>query len=100
MLRKHYACHPEHREGSQFVAKPGFFASLRMTTKVVLLALLCLTGCGSASPQDRTALTRPELTDLMAQLQRSPTGPGVDLRITTLVASREMWWLLLQVRVL
>jgi len=80
------------------MAKPGFFASLRMTTKVVLLALLCLTGCVSASPQDRTALTRPDLTDLMAQLQRNPIGPGEDLRITTLVESREMSGLLVQVR--
>src|SRR5207245_9662579 len=65
---------------------------------VALVALLCLTGCVSASPQDRTALTRPDLTDLLAQLQRNPIGPGEDLRITTLVESREMSGLLVQVR--
>src|SRR5438132_12093227 len=65
---------------------------------VALVALLCLAGCASASPQDRTALTRPDLTDLMAQLQRNPIGPGEDLRITTLVESREMSGLLVQVR--
>jgi mannose-6-phosphate isomerase-like protein (cupin superfamily) len=80
------------------MAMPRFFASLRMTTKEVLLALLCLAGCASASPQDRTALTRPDLTDLLAQLQRNPIGPGEDLRITTLVESREMSGLLVQVR--
>src|SRR2546428_11868257 len=65
---------------------------------VALVALLCLTGCVSASPQDRTALTRPDLTDLMAQLQRNPIGPSEDLRITTLVESREMSGLLVQAR--
>src|SRR5207245_9918094 len=65
---------------------------------VALVALLCLTGCVSASPQDRTALTRPDLTDLLAQLQRNPIGPGEDLRITTLVESLEMSGLLVQVR--
>jgi mannose-6-phosphate isomerase-like protein (cupin superfamily) len=61
------------------------------------MVLLCLAGCASASPQDRTALTRPDLTDLMAQLQRNPIGPGEDLRITTLVESPEMSGLLVQV---
>ena len=41
---------------------------------------------------------RPDLTDLMAQLQRNPIGPGEDLRITMLVESREMSGLLVQVR--
>src|SRR5213594_2204669 len=80
------------------MAKPRFFASLRMTTKVVLLALLCLAGCESASSQDRTDQTRPELTDLLAQLERNPLGPDEALRITKLVESPEMSGLLVQVR--
>ncbi len=63
---------------------------MRRPRCVALVASLCLAGCVSASPQDRTALTRPDLTDLLAQLQRNPIGPGEDLRITTLVESREM----------
>ena len=38
------------------------------------------------------------LTDLLAQLERNPIGPGEDLRITRLVESHEMSGLLVQVR--
>src|SRR3989454_12803720 len=65
---------------------------------VTLVALLCLAGCASASSQDRTNQTRPELTDLLAQLERNPLGPDEALRITKLVESPEMSGLLVQVR--
>ncbi len=62
------------------------------------LLLLCLAGCASASSQDRMDPTRPELTDLLAQLERNPLGPDEALRITKLVESPEMSGLLVQVR--
>src|SRR6266511_777298 len=62
------------------------------------LLLLCLAGCAVASSQDRTDPTRPELTDLLAQLERNPLGPDEALRITKLVASPEIFVLLVQVR--
>src|SRR5438445_12497415 len=65
---------------------------------VTLVALLCLAGCASASSQDRTDQTRPEFTDLLAQLERNPLGPDEALRITKLVESPEMSGLLVQVR--
>lgn len=65
---------------------------------LVFLCGIGLSSCASASPQDRTALTRPVLTNLLAQLERDPIGPGEDLRITTLVESPEMSGLLVQVR--
>jgi mannose-6-phosphate isomerase-like protein (cupin superfamily) len=85
-------------EWSQFMAKPRFFASLRMTTKVVLVALLCLVGCASASHPYSTDPAQPDLADLLAQLERNPIGPGEELRITKLVESHEMSGLLVQVR--
>ena len=63
-----------------------------------MFALLCLAGCASASPQERTDPPRLELTDLLAQLERNPIGPGEELRITHLVESPEMSGLLVQVR--
>ncbi len=63
-----------------------------------VVGLLCLAGCASASPQDWTDPTRPELTDLLAQLDRNSIGPGEELRITNLVESHEMSGLLVQVR--
>ena len=65
---------------------------------VALFALLCLAGCASASPQEQTDPPRLELTDLLAQLERNPIGPGEELRITHLVESPEMSGLLVQVR--
>ena len=65
---------------------------------VALFALLCLAGCASASPQEQTDPPRLELTDLLAQLERNPIGPGEELRITKLVESHEMSGLLVQVR--
>ena len=62
------------------------------------LLLLCLAGCAVASLPDRTDPTRPELTDLLAQLERNPLGPDEALRITKLVESPEMSGLLVQVR--
>jgi hypothetical protein len=70
----------------------------RMTTKVVLVALLCLVGCASASLPDGADPARPDLADLLAQLERNPIGPGEELRITKLVESAEMSGLLVQVR--
>src|SRR3989442_13549165 len=61
------------------------------------LLLLCLAGCAVASLPDRTDPTRPELTDLLAQLERNTLGPDEALRITKLVESPEMSGLLVQV---
>jgi mannose-6-phosphate isomerase-like protein (cupin superfamily) len=41
---------------------------------------------------------RPDLTDLQAQLERNPIGPGEAVRITKLVDSPDMSGLLVQVR--
>jgi mannose-6-phosphate isomerase-like protein (cupin superfamily) len=71
---------------------------MRRPWGVVLFALLCLAGCASASSQERTDPPRLELTDLLAQLERNPIGPGEELRITHLVESPEMSGLLVQVR--
>src|SRR5437870_7968019 len=71
---------------------------MRRPWGVALFALLCLAGCASASHPERTDPTRPELTDLLAQLERNPIGPGEELRITKLVESHEMSGLLVQVR--
>ncbi|TLY43603.1 MAG: cupin domain-containing protein [Nitrospirae bacterium] len=62
-------------------------------TPFLLLAACVVTGCAHAEPPGT-----PDIADLMAQLQRNPIGPGEDLRITTLVESREMSGLLVQVR--
>ena len=70
----------------------------KSTLTPFLLALLCLARCASAVPQDGPDLTRTVLTDLLAQLERNPIGPGEELRITRLVESPEMSGLLVQVR--
>jgi quercetin dioxygenase-like cupin family protein len=70
----------------------------KSTLTPFLLALLCLAGCASASSQDRSDPTRPDLTDLLAQLERNPIGSDEALRITKLVESHEMSGLLVQVR--
>ena len=61
-------------------------------------ALLCLGGCASAELQEPPSLVRPDLTDLHAQLERNPIGPGEAVRITRLVDSPDMSGLLVQVR--
>jgi len=70
----------------------------KSTLTPFLLALLCLARCASAVPQDGPDLTRTVLTDLLAQLERNPIGPGEDLRITRLVESPAISGLLVQVR--
>ena len=62
------------------------------------LLLLCLVGCAAASLPDGADPARPDLADLLAQLERNPIGPGEELRITKLVESPEMSGLLVQVR--
>jgi mannose-6-phosphate isomerase-like protein (cupin superfamily) len=57
-----------------------------------------LGGCASAEPQEPPSLVRPDLTDLQAQLERNPIGPGEAVRITKLVDSPDMSGLLVQVR--
>src|SRR5438445_8788285 len=73
-------------------------SEMRRPWSVALFALLCFAGCASAVPQDGPDLTRMVLTDLLAQLERNPIGPGEELRITKLVESHEMSGLLVQVR--
>jgi len=61
---------------------------------VFLLCLAWLLGTAPASADS----SLPDLTDLQAQLERNPIGPGEELRITKLVESHEMSGLLVQVR--
>jgi len=61
---------------------------------VFLLCLAWLLGTAPASADS----SLPDLTDLQAQLERNPIGPGKELRITKLVESHEMSGLLVQVR--
>ncbi len=63
-----------------------------------LVAWLCLGGCASAELQEPPSVVRPDLTDLQAQLERNPIGPGEAVRITKLVDSPDMSGLLVQVR--
>ena len=58
-----------------------------------MVALLCLGGCAHAGPPEPLAIT-----DLQAQLERNPIGPGEAVRITKLVESPDMSGLLVQVR--
>lgn len=59
--------------------------------------LLCLAWLPGPAPASADS-SLPDLTDLQAQLERSPIGPGEELRITRLVESHEMSGLLVQVR--
>ncbi len=63
-------------------------------TPFLLLCLAWLLGTAPASADS----SLPDLTDLQAQLERNPIGPGEELRITKLVESHEMSGLLVQVR--
>ena len=67
-------------------------------TPFLLAALLCLAGCASVHSPGPPDLSRPDITDLQAQLERNPIGPGEELRITRLVESPDMSGILVQVR--
>ena len=65
---------------------------------VALVVVLCLGGCVAAPSPGPQDFSRPEITDLQAQLERNPIGPGEAVRITKLVDSSDMSGLLVQVR--
>jgi len=71
---------------------------MRRPWGAALVALLCLGGCASAPSQGTPDFSRPEITDLQAQLERDPIGPGEAVRIIRLVDSPDMSGLLVQVR--
>ncbi len=71
---------------------------MRQPWCVALVAMLCLAGCAPTQPSGQPDLSRPDLADLLAQLERNPIGPGEELRITKLVESPEMSGLMVQVR--
>ena len=57
-----------------------------------VVGLLCLAGCASASPQERTDPTRPELTDLLAQLERALFGPdGAPVGVADVVVAMSQY---------
>ena len=59
----------------------------------LLLAGCLVVGCVHSGPPDA-----PAITDLQAQLERDPIGPGEAVRITRLVDGPDMSGLLVQVR--
>lgn len=65
---------------------------------VALVALLGLAGCAAAPSPGPPDFSRSDRTDLQAQLERNPIGPGETVRITKLVDSSDMSGILVQVR--
>lgn len=65
---------------------------------VAPVAVLCLGGCASVPSPGPPDFSRPEITDLQAQLERDPIGPREAVRVTRLVDSPDMSGLLVQVR--
>jgi mannose-6-phosphate isomerase-like protein (cupin superfamily) len=68
------------------------------STLTLFLLLLWIGGCAPAPPPGHPDPARPELADLLAQLERNPIGPGEEVRITRLVESPDMSGILVQVR--
>jgi mannose-6-phosphate isomerase-like protein (cupin superfamily) len=71
---------------------------MRRPLLVVWAALLCLAGCASVQSPAAPDFSRPDLNDLVAQLERNPIGPDEEMRITRLVESPDLSGLLVQVR--
>ena len=72
-------------------------AQRKRSWRILWSVLACLAWLLSAALSSANP-SLPDLTDLLAQLDQNPIGPGEELRITKLVESPEMSGLLVQVR--